>query len=237
MAMIIVPGLCMAFDQPGILNPAQVADSSIRRIALTFDDGPKPPFTEELIDELAEARVRATFFVVGRQAQKYPELVRELMAHGHEIANHSWDHPSVRTLSAAALKAELDKTRIFLKQLTGKDTPLFRAPGGTVEYLRHKVVVPEGYEMVMWTVHTLDHEKPSADLIRERVLTGARDGGVILFHTGVRSTMEALPGLIRTLRSEGYVFVTVSELLGGAPASLAPALVSPFRGFAHPSFS
>jgi peptidoglycan/xylan/chitin deacetylase (PgdA/CDA1 family) len=223
MALIIVPGLCLALDRPSILNPAQVVDSGFKRIAFTFDDGPKPPYTGELVNELAKSDIRATFFVVGRQAQKYPNLVREILARGHEVANHSWDHPSVRTLSAASLKAELDKTRVFLKQLTGQDTPLFRAPGGTVKYLRHEIVVPEGYEMVLWTVHTLDQEKPTARLIRERVLSGARDGAVILFHNGIRSTMDALPDLIRTLRSEGYVFVTVSELLGKAPVSLASA--------------
>jgi peptidoglycan/xylan/chitin deacetylase (PgdA/CDA1 family) len=205
----------------GLLNTAPVADSGLKRIALTFDDGPRLVYTQALIDILDEANVHATFFVVGKQAEKFPDLVRGLANHGHEIANHSWSHPSCRTINEEELKAELDKTRAYLTQLTGHDTPLFRAPGGTYEYLMNDIVIPPHYEMVMWTVHSLDHERPPASVIRRRVLAGARDGAVVIFHTGVRQTLDALPGIISTLRSEGYTFVTVSEMLGRVPASRA----------------
>ena len=227
-ALVMWMPLMCVLGSPGTLNPAPVADSGMKRIAFTFDDGPRPFYTEALIDELSGQNVHATFFVVGKQAKMYPDLVRDLVSHGHEIANHSWDHPSVRTLNEASLKAELDKTRLFLKDLTGQDTSLFRAPGGTVDYLRNKIVVPGNYEMVMWTVHSLDHEKPPAGIIRQRVLAGAHDGAVVIFHTGIQSTLEALPGIIQALRSQGYTFVTVSEMLGKVPATLA---------FAHPASS
>lgn len=219
--LVSIAAILTALARPASLNPAQLADLGIKRIAFTFDDGPRPEGTQDLIDLLDVKNVRGTFFVVGQQAEKYPDLVRELASRGHEVDNHSWSHPLIETVSAKAFQLELDKTRFLIKKLTGRETFLFRAPGGTEDYLRHDLVVPWGYRMVLWTVHTLDHEKPPPEQIRERVLDGARDGAIVLFHTGVKSTLEALPDLIDTLKEQGYSFVTVSELLGQDSARLA----------------
>jgi peptidoglycan/xylan/chitin deacetylase (PgdA/CDA1 family) len=202
-----------------------------RRIALTFDDGPHPVLTERLLDLLERERVAATFFVVGRQAERHPALLRAIARDGHELANHTYSHPNLATLSSTAVLAELDGARRIIENETGAPCRLFRPPGGRFKPSTVELAARNGYSMVLWSVFPRDHGSPPASKIHERVLAAASDGGVVLLHSGMENTLAALPGLIAELRARGYRFLTVSELLReDLPAPTLSAWYKP----AHP---
>jgi peptidoglycan/xylan/chitin deacetylase (PgdA/CDA1 family) len=183
------------------------------RVALTFDDGPHPIPTIKLCNELAYYHTPATFFIVGSVAQKSPEILQALVGEGHEIASHTWSHPDIRRTSARQMRSELDRTRELIRSVTGRDTTLFRTPGGTEAYLRKHFHVPAGYQLVLWDVHSLDQEGVSANRISARVLSRVRGGDIVLMHNGLDTTLEALNTIIPALKKRGFEFVTVSELL------------------------
>jgi peptidoglycan/xylan/chitin deacetylase (PgdA/CDA1 family) len=183
-------------------------------IALTFDDGPHAGKTEDLLAVLREAQVPGTFFVVGKMADRYPQLVRQIAGEGHELANHTYSHPNMSRLSDEAVLGELEQTREVVKRLTGQDTHLFRPPGGDFSRRMVRLTSRAGYRMVLWSVLTRDVQGASPKFMAQRILKGADDGGIILMHSGMRSTLQMLPAVIAELRSRGYHFVTVSTLLG-----------------------
>jgi peptidoglycan/xylan/chitin deacetylase (PgdA/CDA1 family) len=195
--------------------------SSSLKVALTFDDGPRPTPTALLCEILARYHVPSTFFVVGRVADQYPEVLRLLADQGHEVSNHTWNHPDVRFISTQAMRQELDRTRLFIQKITGQSSFLFRTPGGSENYLRKTFHIPTGYQLVLWDVHSHDQEGISADQIVDRVLSQVKDGDVILMHNGLASTREALDIIIPTLQRRGFEFVTVSKLLQNRPRSVA----------------
>jgi peptidoglycan-N-acetylglucosamine deacetylase len=183
-------------------------------IALTFDDGPHPVMTERLLDLLRDEGVPATFFVVGKMAVRNPSVLREISRQGHEIANHTFNHRDITTMDDRTLINELSQTRSAIRRLTGQDTLLFRPPGG--DYDRHRVELASaiGYRMVLWSVISKDVQGATIPAMRRRVLGSATDGGIILMHSGLPSTIQMLREVIPELRHRGYNFVTVSQLLG-----------------------
>jgi peptidoglycan/xylan/chitin deacetylase (PgdA/CDA1 family) len=199
-------------------------------IALTFDDGPHAGKTERLLEILREAHVPATFFVVGKMADRYPQLIRQIARDGHELANHSYSHRDMSRLSDSEVLTELEQTREVLKRLTGQEAYLFRPPGGDFSRRMVRLTSKAGYRMVLWSVLTRDVEGASTVFMRTRILKGAGDGGIILMHSGMETTMGMLPGVITQLRSRGYHFVTVSTLYGMSPVpSSLPAPEPPLQ--------
>lgn len=196
-----------------VLWPAAVSSSSPARVALTFDDGPRPTPTYRLKHILWRYRVPATFFVVGKMAVQHPEVLQALARDGHEICNHSWSHADFRFLSPQQIRRELDQTRLLIQSITGQKTFYFRTPGLTEEYIRKKFRVPAGYELVLWNVHSLDQEGGTAEEIADRVIDNVKDGDVVLLHNGLQTTMEALDIIIPELKERGFEFVTVNDLL------------------------
>lgn len=181
-------------------------------VALTFDDAPLPGL-EELLGILRELDVRATFFVEGIFASRRPEMLKAIAEAGHEIGNHTYDHPDMTTLTDDEVARQLELANQIIETQTGIRPHLFRPPGG-----RHNPsVVNAAYERemttVLWTVSCSDYKEPSPAYIANRVLDLVRRGGIVLLHDGVRSTRQALPEIVRSLRERGYVFVTVGEML------------------------
>jgi peptidoglycan/xylan/chitin deacetylase (PgdA/CDA1 family) len=183
-------------------------------IALTFDDGPHPVKTEQLLDVLKQAGVPATFFVVGKMAVRYPQIVQEIARQGHEVANHTFSHPNIAHLDDKTLLSELDQTRAVIQKLTGQDTLLYRPPGGDFSRRSLKVASKAGYHMILWTVLTKDVNGASVPTMRRHILNNASDGAIVLMHSGIPNTVEMLPEVIAALRQEGYHFVTVSQIIG-----------------------
>lgn len=189
-----------------------------KQIALTFDDGPCKRYTPEILDILSEYGIKATFFVVGKNAQEYPEIVLDEFNRGHEIGNHTYSHPNLRGLSVKSISDEITKTQELLAKITGNSPVLFRPPGG---YLNNNVVDcinKSNCRPVLWSWRqdTMDWNNTPSDTIVSNIISNLKDGDIILFHdfhSGKSPTPDALRKLIPILISEGYEFVTVSELI------------------------
>ena len=189
-------------------------------IAFTFDDGPHPGMTDRLLAILKEQHVPSTFFVVGKMADRYPYLVRAIAQDGHEVGNHSYHHLNMARLSNEDVMNELNQTRDVIHRLTGQEGCLFRPPGGDYNRRMVRLASHAGYRMVLWSVLTDDVEGASRRAMQARILEGADDGGIILMHSGVETTIDILPKVIADLRARGYHFVTVSTLLGLAHSTI-----------------
>nr|WP_197684228.1 polysaccharide deacetylase family protein [Vaginimicrobium propionicum] len=179
-------------------------------VALTFDDGPGPN-TEKLLDELAEADVLATFFLVGRNIANNVDVVKRMAAAGHQIGNHSWSHADFLAVGPAAAEQELTATSDLIEQITGTRPTMARPPYGAFNDQTPRC----GMSFVTWRVDTQDWKNRDSAITTQRALDGVYPGAIILMHDIHPTTVDAVPGLIKQLRELGYVFATVPELWGG----------------------
>jgi len=189
--------------------------SGRKRIALTFDDGPSG-FTSRMLDVLEAERVPATFFVVGRNVAGREALLERMLADGHMIGNHSFNHVNLAKADRAALK-QIDDTQAAIESATGFTPCLIRPPFGLASRELLRALSARRLTSTLWSVNPQDFRTPGSATIRRRVLAGAKPGAIILDHDGGgdrRQTLAAIPSIIRTLKSRGYAFVTVPELLG-----------------------
>ncbi len=185
-------------------------------IALTFDDGPHPRYTDEILDILCEYGIKATFFVIGRNAEAYPNQLRRIADEGHELGNHTYTHLELKCADKSKLMGELRKTESVVTNITGLRPKLFRPPRGYCSALTVGCNAEMGYKMVVWNVDTRDWAHSSEDNICRAVMNGVHSGSIVLFHdyvSGEYHTPAALKRIIPALLSEGYRFLTVSEML------------------------
>lgn len=190
-------------------------------VALTFDDGPNPPYTDEIVEFLHKRHVPATFFVVGMAVAQYPDVVRKEVAYGDAIGNHSWAHAHLVLESRAHLVKDLEQTDAAIYRAAGVHTRLFRPPFGARDFMVVQEAHRLGYQVIMWSVPLpRDWTNAPPHVIANRVLKYVQDGSIIVLHDGNRgeagnrhSTVEATKIIVDALGSEGYRFVTVPELL------------------------
>ncbi|MFC5527945.1 polysaccharide deacetylase family protein [Cohnella yongneupensis] len=185
-------------------------------IALTFDDGPHPRYTPQILDLLKQYHANATFFVVGKKIKLYPDVLKRELNEGHEIANHTYSHAFLT--KGTNMKYEINKTEQTIFSVAGIRSQLFRPPGGFYNEDLVRLVKQEGYKMIMWSWHldTRDWSLPGVARIVNKVLKNASSGDIVLFHDyveGGTQTVEALKRILPELEKQGYRFVTVSELL------------------------
>jgi peptidoglycan/xylan/chitin deacetylase (PgdA/CDA1 family) len=182
-------------------------------IALTFDDGPHADNSPRLLDILRQSDAKATFFVLGSNAAKYPELLKRMQAEGHEIGNHSWSHPHLLSLGFPEIKTELENTSKAVADATGQSPKAFRPPFiDTNPTLENWINKELGMKSILLSVDSLDWKDKDAALARQHVLEGAAPGAIVLMHERA-STADALSGILDELKAQGYQFVTVSELI------------------------
>jgi peptidoglycan/xylan/chitin deacetylase (PgdA/CDA1 family) len=183
-------------------------------VALTFDDGPDPVDTPRLLDLLRDKGVKATFFVVGKRADQYPEIVRRAWEEGHLIANHTWSHPNLFCfLTPRRLRAEIELGTESIQRSCGFRTPYFRSPVG----LRHALLGPylkqAGLEFISWRIRSYDTVIVNPSVLTRRILKEVAGGDIILLHdrlpSGANVMLDALPGIIDELRTRGFGFVLV----------------------------
>jgi peptidoglycan/xylan/chitin deacetylase (PgdA/CDA1 family) len=184
-----------------------------KEVALTFDDGPHPNFTPQLLDVLKKQGVPATFFVVGELAEKNPDLIRAEVANGHLVGNHTYHHVSLIRIPNDYVADEIKTCGEVLQRITGKAPDLFRPPGGVYDTEVAEIAEALGYTTVLWTDDPADYTSPGDDVILLRTLRTASSGGIILLHDGIQQTIDVLPRLIASLRQDGYSFVTVDRLI------------------------
>jgi peptidoglycan/xylan/chitin deacetylase (PgdA/CDA1 family) len=181
-------------------------------VCLTFDDGPDPQHTPHLLDVLAEEGVRATFFMVGRSVERYPEIVRRVLDETHEIGGHSFTHGDPRATSARELTAEVDRTEELFQKIAGRPSRLFRPPHGKLTPGKLLRLWARGQSIVLWNVDPKDFECRSSGELRERLNgTTWRGGDVILLHDTVPHAAQVLPDMIRSVRARGLGFSTATE--------------------------
>lgn len=198
-----------------------------RCVALTFDDGPDPMYTPKLLDLLREKGVKATFFVIGKRAEQYPEIVRRAWAEGHLIGNHTWSHyPLFCFLLPRRLRSEIERCDESIRRGCGFRSRFFRSPVG----LRHPLLAPylesRGLEYISWRVRTLDTFITNSGILARRILNKTASGDIILLHDhlprGTEAMLEALPHVIDELRGRGFEFV-LAGLREDAEGTLKPA--------------
>ncbi|VBB05000.1 polysaccharide deacetylase [Lucifera butyrica] len=188
--------------------------TSRKVVALTFDDGPLNTSTPKILQILREKGVKATFFVVGERVEKYPMLVRQEAAEGHEVGNHTYSHPKLRGLNRQEIDKEIEKNETLISQVAPRPT-LFRPPEGKYSKTVLEDARERGYIIVLWSIDTKDWRCPPVGDIVDSVLKNVKPGSIILLHDGKypSPTPEAVDCIIDSLKSRGYEFVTVSELL------------------------
>ena len=191
------------------------ADECEKRIALTFDDGPHPRITKEIISILREYGITATFFVIGQNADNYPETMKLLSETGYEIGNHTYSHKNLKKMSEQEIKSEFDKCNEALSRF-GVYPTLMRPPEGFFSEEVIRVSRGMDYDIILWSIDTLDWaHTPSNDIVR-KVLENVKGGDIILMHdylSGYGGTTDALRVIIPELLERGFEFVTVSELI------------------------
>ncbi len=205
---------------PGIRNRISRVNTAKKLVALTFDDGPEARYTPRILDELKKKGVPATFFVMGKQVQSYPEIMKRIVNEGHGIGNHTWSHPNLAKTWTGKVKEEIHLTQHELQRVTGRKPDIFRPPFGQLTKSDLFILHELGMKNIMWSVDTLDWSGLSAEEIVDIVERDITPGGIVLQHNFqfgntalLEGTVEAIPKIIDELRARGYTFVTVQTLL------------------------
>jgi peptidoglycan-N-acetylglucosamine deacetylase len=210
-----------------IMEPdAHRARTGRRAVALTFDDGPDPARTPALLDALAAEDVKATFFLCGSAVDASPELSRRIAAEGHEIGNHTYNHPYLPLSRSSLVGRELRATDRAILATTGRIPSLVRPPYGGRSPWNVRAFARHAKRIVLWDVNSFDWRGDPADEVAQRVLDRVRPGSIVLLHEardGGEVTIEAVRLLIPALRSLGYELVTVGEMFAAAAAAPAEA--------------
>ncbi|MBR4769660.1 MAG: polysaccharide deacetylase family protein [Clostridia bacterium] len=210
--------LCLLLSTLPILPVRAEKSTDAPRVALTFDDGPHPGRTKRILALLDRYSVKATFFILGCNAEYYPEPLALAVAAGHEIEDHSFDHVT-RGKTALELENSITKTARIIEQASGRSPRFFRPPEGKCTPELNEALSVLGYESVFWTVDSRDWTGKPAEAIARDVLAQVKDGDVLLFHDYTcpgENTLHALEKIIPALLSRGYRFVTVEEMFACA---------------------
>lgn len=195
--------------------PVYEVPTQEKKVALTFDISWGEVTAPPVLDILKQQQVRSTFFLSGPWVQGHQELARRIAADGHEIASHGWRHVNYSGLSSSMIQQEVSKAEEAIREVTGATTRLIRTPNGDYNSMVVTALRDMGYEVIQWSVDSLDWMNPGVDSIVSRVLRLVKPGAIILMHASdsSRQTVQALPAVIQGLRDQGYQLVTVSELL------------------------
>lgn len=193
--------------------PIYSVETKEKKVAITFDSTWGVNNTVEILDILDKEEVKATFFLLGKWIDEFPEETKEIYKRGNEIGNHSYSHPSMSNISEERLIKEIASGDEKLKKTIGTSTKLFRFPSGEYNTALVQVVERTKHIAIQWDVDSIDWKEQGADIEFNRVIKNVKPGSIVLFHNGAKYTTETLPKVIEKLKREGYSFVTVSELI------------------------
>ena len=199
------------------LNEFYYKRNSDRKIALTFDDGPHPKYTRKILNILKKYNVKATFFIIGANVEYYGDVLGEIIGNGHEIGNHTFSHESIKNKSEIEIISEIEACNNAIYEKCGIKTKLFRPPGGIMaDICISKTDILSDYDIIYWSIDTMDWAHESPQKISENVIKNIKSGDIILMHDYIGQnspTPDALEIIIPKLLYEGYEFITVSELI------------------------
>lgn len=180
-----------------------------KKVALTFDDGPHPEYTPQMLEVLKEQNVKATFFLLGEEVEKYPEIVKKIHEEGHLIGNHSYKHEQLSKLTMEKACAQVNRTNELVYDITGEYPSYLRPPFGD---WHEKLDCEANMVEVLWDVDTLDWSVQNHNRIVNKVLKNVQENDIILMHDGYETSVTAAKEIIDTLQKQGYEFVTVDEI-------------------------
>ena len=193
--------------------PIYRVERADNKIAVTFDVAWENSNTDELLDILNEYDAKATFFITGDWCDRYPDDVKKFADAGHEIENHSDQHPHVEGINVNDLINDTRECSRKIKMITGKEPVLYRAPYGEYDDSLLTTLEGMGLKTIQWDVDSVDWNKPTAEQITKKVLENTKSGSILLFHNDLQNTTEALPNVLKGLKEKGFEFVTVDELI------------------------
>jgi peptidoglycan/xylan/chitin deacetylase (PgdA/CDA1 family) len=202
---------------PQISETRSYAHRAPLEIALTFDDGPSPVFTPQVLSILQHYKVHATFFCVGEWVHLYPGLVEQIFRADNAIGDHTWSHPDLTKLAAYAVRWQLSSASSAIQSAIGSPPTLFRPPYGATDAAVVNMASQLDLQQILWTIDTRDWARPGVNAIVDAVLSHATNGSIILMHDGGgdrSETVQALPLILSVLQQRGFTFVTVPQLLG-----------------------
>jgi len=219
-ALFLLAVFCFAAitSAPAVLGIIKRGPATEPLVALTFDDGPDPVFTPQILDILQHEGVPATFFVVGEGAALQPELVLRLAAGGFELANHTYTHARPGMLSRAETRAEIARTTEIIQDLTGQNPRYLRPPRGEITPRFWLEARRQDLGIALWTIAVENQEMKTPAAMARRIIENTQNGYIILLHDGRldrQATVQALPLIIKGLKERGFGFVTLSQLLDG----------------------
>jgi len=190
--------------------PSDLTPADMKRAALTFDDGPHPVYTEQLLDGLKERGVTATFFVTGEHAELHPDIIKRMHDEGHLIGNHTYSHIQLTSSNRNKFKNELIQTNKILSDITGDEIQYVRPPYGSWD---KKLETDLNMFPVLWNVDPLDWQTPNANRVAQAVISKVSDNDIILLHDYYDTSVEAALMIVDELTRQGYEFVTVDKIL------------------------
>lgn len=210
LGLVLYVGLKQEHGSVDVMSGSIAQQQDRPKIALTFDDGPHPCYTEQLLKGLAKRKVKATFFVTGENVEAYPEVTKQICEEGHLIGNHTYSHIQLSRSNTESYKEEIKKTNQVIRDVTGQDTIYIRPPYGSwnKEFEKELNMFP-----VLWTIDPLDWCSSNVDCIVNTVCAKAGENDIILMHDQYKTTVTAALQIVDRLMEEGYEFVTVDELL------------------------
>ena len=183
-------------------------------VAMTFDDGPHGANTPRLLEMLRQRKIHATFFLVGQCVAEFPDIVKKIVADGHEIANHSWSHPQLSAMSESAVRDQLQRTHDAIIAACGVTPKIMRPPYGAFTARQRAWALGEwGYKCILWDVDPLDWKVRNSEHVKNEILKATVPGSIILSHDIHKTTVDAMPETLDALLAKGFKFVTVSELV------------------------
>lgn len=196
----------------------RMGDPSKPMVALTFDDGPDARWTPQILDVLANKGAKATFFVLGREVEKNPQIAARIVREGHVIGNHGYSHTLLTRLSSGQISSELARANNAISAATGVQPRLLRPVGGAFNQTVLNTATQNGFSVILWSVDPQDWKGINATTVVTRVLANTKQGSIILLHSGegpnLTGTVQGLPRIIDQLRAKGLQLVTIPELLG-----------------------
>ncbi len=187
-----------------------------KKLVLTFDDGPDPKFTRDVMQILGKYNIKATFFVCGKESEENPEIIKELVANGHEVGNHSWNHINMIFKSPKRIKKEIEQTDNLLRELGVKGEIYFRTP-----FMRFFIITPIiaaklKKKIILWNIPTKDYKAKGVDGISKRIFNKCKNGGIIVMHDGRADrslSVKALEEIVPQLLEKGHEFSSLSDYL------------------------
>jgi peptidoglycan/xylan/chitin deacetylase (PgdA/CDA1 family) len=186
-------------------------ENTMKRLALSFDDGPNPATTPQVLTTLAEREVKSTFFMIGELVSENPDLAKQVAKAGHDLGNHTWNHPHLTDISLIDADSQLTRTHRVILENTGQVPTMMRPPFGDLSPELEEIIP---YPIILWALDSEDWLSQDTAAILSRVLSHLPEDGIILLHDAQPATAAALPELIDGIRGQGFEIVPVSELLG-----------------------